>query len=184
MPPLKPKLLIPVPAPTEPSPTLPSLAAATASSASISVTARAWMSDRKPSLHSSTTGLTVPVSRPMSGLAAMAARTSAVAQVPTAKVLVKRIGVSTVPSSATCIRPVLLPKPLITSTAARALVAEQVAGMRQDGGDAGQHVAGMHAEMADQHAGHIGDGVERAGRQRAADQAEIARETGRHRCLP
>ena len=72
-----------------------------------------------PSLHSQTSGLTVEVLRPMAGLAAMARRISASVQAATPKVLVRRIGVSMVPSSATCIRPADLPKPLITSTAAR-----------------------------------------------------------------
>jgi hypothetical protein len=72
-------------------------------------------------LHSSTTGLTVEVCRPISGSAAMARRISAAAQVPAAKVLVSRIGVSSVPSSFTCTSPTLLPKPFSTAAAATGL---------------------------------------------------------------
>ena len=72
-----------------------------------------------PSLHSQTSGLTVEVRRPIAGLAATARRISASVQAATPKVLVRRIGVSILPSSATCISPADLPKPLITSTAAR-----------------------------------------------------------------
>ena len=120
MPPFNPKQLMPVPAPTAPT-AKSSAAAAMAASTSASVTAIAWMSFRKPSLHSSTTALTVAVCRPVSGSAAMARRISALAQVPTAKVLVSRIGVSSTPSSLTCIRPTLLPKPFSTTAAATGL---------------------------------------------------------------
>ena len=116
-PPFSPKQLIPVPAPTAPL-AKSSDAASIAASACASVTAIAWMSLRYPSLHSSTTGLTVEVCRPISGSARSARRISAFAQVPTPNVLVSRIGVSSQPSSFTCISPTLLPNPFSTCAAA------------------------------------------------------------------
>jgi hypothetical protein len=79
---------------------------------------RARMSLRYPSLHSQTTGLTVPVVSPISGLIRSSSLTTAVYAVPTLNVLVRTIGLSSVPSSLICTRPVLLPKPLITWEAA------------------------------------------------------------------
>ena len=67
------------------------------------------MSDSHASLHSNTSGFTVVVVRAMPGLAAIALRICAVATVPTAKVLVSAIGVSSTPSSFSCSRPTLLP---------------------------------------------------------------------------
>ncbi len=80
-----------------------------------SVTASACMSLTRPSLHSRTSGLTVGRLRPISGFCAIARRISATVQAATPNVLVKRIGVSMRPSSASCIRPALLPKPLSTA---------------------------------------------------------------------
>ena len=54
----------------------------------------------------------------MSALRSSMYFTSAVAAVPTERVLVKSNGVSMVPSSFTCTRPMLLPKPFITWLAA------------------------------------------------------------------
>ena len=72
------------------------------------------MSFRPLSLHSQTTGFTLPVVSQMSGLRASMYFTSAVSTVPTLNVLVNKIGVSSVPSSSIWTRPVVLPKPLIT----------------------------------------------------------------------
>lgn len=120
MPPFRSKHDMPRPAPTDPLATLV-LAASYASLKCCSPTANAWISFRYPSLHSNTSGLTVGHSRPMPGLARMAARICACATAPTPKVLVSAIGVSSVPSSSTCTRPTLLPKPLITDAAAGTL---------------------------------------------------------------
>ena len=76
------------------------------------------MSFRPLSLHSQTTGLTLPVVSQMSGQRSSIYRTSAVDTVPTLRVLVKRMGVSRVPSSSIWTRPVVLPKPLMTWAAA------------------------------------------------------------------
>ena len=54
------------------------------------------------------------------------------------------------------------------------LVAENVAVMRQDGGDAGAHVAFQHRGVTDRDPRHVGDRVARAGRQGAAGQAKVA----------
>ena len=57
------------------------------------------MSFRPLSLHSHTTGFTLPVVSQISGFWASIYLTSAVSTVPTLRVLVKRMGVSSVPSS-------------------------------------------------------------------------------------
>ena len=141
MPPFKPKQLMPVPAPTAPT-------AKSSAARCRSPHRRAPRSPPSPGCRSGSRRCTparpdspCEVCRPMSGLAAIARRISALAQVPTAKVLVSRIGVSSTPSSFTCIRPMLLPNPFSTTAAATRLVAEQVAVMRQDRGDAGADVA-------------------------------------------
>lgn len=79
------------------------------------------MSFKKPSLHSSTSGLTVGNALPVSGLASMHWRICAWAMALTEKVLVNAIGVSSCPNSANCTRPTLLPKPLITAAPAGTL---------------------------------------------------------------
>ena len=76
------------------------------------------MSFRPLSLHSQTTGLTLPVVSQISGFRSSIYFTSAVSTVPTLRVLVKRMGVSSVPSSSIWTRPVVLPKPLMTWLAA------------------------------------------------------------------
>ena len=76
------------------------------------------MSSRPLSLHSHTTGLTLPVVSQMSGHSASIWRTRASYTVPTLRVLVNRMGVSKVPSSWIWTRPVVLPKPLMTWAAA------------------------------------------------------------------
>ena len=54
-------------------------------------------------------------------------------------------------------------------------IEEDVAGMGQDGGDAGPDgVAQAHRGLADPHAGDIGDRVQRSRWERAGDDAEIA----------
>lgn len=76
MPPFNPKQVMPVPAPTSPSSNV-SPAAAIASSPCCGVTAIARIVLIGPSLHSMTTGLTVPVSTPISACRSSAWRTSA-----------------------------------------------------------------------------------------------------------
>ena len=52
--------------------------------------------------------------------------------------------------------------------------------MGQDGGDAGADgVAAIKRDLADSHAGHIGDGVERPGGHWAGRDAEVAGADGR-----
>ncbi len=92
MPPFRLKQLIPRPAPTLPR-AKSAEAVCNASCAIASVMASAWISFSQPSLHSSTSGLTVGSVCPSSGLRRMASRTSVVNSVPTASVLPSRIGV-------------------------------------------------------------------------------------------
>ena len=68
---------------------------------------------------------------------AIVQRTTASSAAPTDSVLVRTIGVSIVPSSSTCVDPASLPNALPTKTAPGHLLAEQVAAVRQDRGDAG-----------------------------------------------
>ena len=79
------------------------------------------MSFRPLSLHSHTTGFTLPVVSQMSGQRSSIYLTRAVWTVPTLRVLVNRMGVSSVPSSSICTRPVVLPKPFSTHPAASTL---------------------------------------------------------------
>ena len=76
------------------------------------------MSLRRPSLHSVTRQFTVPVVTPMSGLSSSMYWVRASQTVPTLRVLVRRMGVSMVPSSSIWMSPTLLPKPLITDAPA------------------------------------------------------------------
>ena len=117
MPPFRPWQRIPRPAPTAPSAKSARQSASAALTFS-SVTWRPRMSLRPLSLHSQTTGLTLPVVSQMSGFLSSIYFTSAVSTVPTLRVLVKRMGVSSVPSSSIWTRPVVLPKPLMTWLAA------------------------------------------------------------------
>ena len=84
------------------------------------------MSLSRPSLHSVTTQFTVPVVTPMSGFPSSMYRVSASQAVPTLRVLVRRMGVSMVPSSWIWMRPTLLPKPLMTDTPAITLSWKQL----------------------------------------------------------
>ena len=67
------------------------------------------MSLSRASLHSATTGLTLPAVRPMSGSAASAWRTRPSNAAPMLSVFVSAIGVSMFPSSCTCVEPAALP---------------------------------------------------------------------------
>ncbi len=104
--------------PPRPAPTAPSaksaLQSANAAKTCASVTWSPRISFRPQSLHSQTTGFTLPVVSQMSGFFSSIYFTSAVCAVPTLRVLVNRMGVSSVPSSSICTRPVVLPKPLMT----------------------------------------------------------------------
>lgn len=128
-----------------------------------------------PSLHSMTTGFTVEVSRPMLGLAATARRISASTQAATPKVLVSRIGVSSVPSSATCISPADFPKPLMTSTAARGFRRNGSPGCGRIAVTPGRDARPAQVAMPDRDAGHVGDRVAGARRHAVPDQVQLAR---------
>ena len=116
MPPFQPKAMVPVPAPTLPSATGPPVAATRAASMCACVTPRARISFSRPSLVSPTTALTLRTSW-LPGCASVQSTSASTAR-PTASVLVSRIGVSSSPSSCSCVTPAILPKPLKAKTPA------------------------------------------------------------------
>ena len=108
-PPLNPNAIVPVPAPTLPAAVSSALAAAIASSACSGRTWSCRASLSQPSKHSATTTFTVSRSRAASGLRSSTWRRPPSHTAPTARVLVSRIGLSSVPSSASCESPAGLP---------------------------------------------------------------------------
>ena len=116
MPPFQPKATVPVPAPTEPSATGPPVADRMAATTCSRRTGRERMSLRAhPSFVSPTRAFTERTS-PLPGWARVHATTASTA-VPTARVFVRTIGVSIVPSSRTWVEPASFPKALPTKTA-------------------------------------------------------------------
>jgi len=89
-------------------------APSSAASTCAAVTPRARMSFSRPSLVSPTTALTLTAP----GLRASVQSTSASTALPTARVLVSTMGVSSAPSSASCVAHAILPKPLMTESPA------------------------------------------------------------------
>ena len=98
-----------MPAPTAPSPVSSGAAAAIASSACSGRTASARASDSQPSKHSPTITFTVSRSRAAPGFCSSRWRSPPSHTGPTESVFVSRIGLSIVPSSASCVRPAALP---------------------------------------------------------------------------
>src|SRR5689334_6960813 len=115
MPPLKPYETIPVPAPTVPSFTGPLTAPLSADTTSASDTCRPWMSLRRPSSHSATTGVKVSSVMPISGYCAIIQVITPLATLGTFNVLVSAIGYSKNPDSLTQASPVISPVPLSTN---------------------------------------------------------------------
>jgi hypothetical protein len=130
-------------------------------------------------LVSPTTGL-IERTPSMSGCASSHSTMASAAR-QTHSVQVSRIGVSSSPSSRTCVTPMSLPKPLPTTIAA---------GTRSRNGlpPCGRiavtpvltRVAFADRGLADAHAGHVGDGVVRAGVEDTADDARA--DAGASRC--
>ena len=98
MPPFRPWQMVPLPAPTAPSgKSSPALWMACIRCSSL--TARSQMSLRRLSLHSPTTGLMLRIGTPSSRQRRTMYSTSASCIRPTLRVLVRAMGVSSVPSS-------------------------------------------------------------------------------------
>lgn len=114
MPALKPRALVPVPAPTLPSAGRSAEAESRAAKTCSGVIGRERMSDRYPSLVSPTTGLRLVAS----GSRSRSQLSNASATRNTDSVPVSRIGVSRTPNSSTCVDPTSFPYPLPTATAA------------------------------------------------------------------
>ncbi len=118
MPPLKPRQLMPVPAPTAPSsgaePPAPARAASSAALTSSRPICIRRGSDRKLSSHSATTGM-ITSSAPIAGSSAMSSSHAASYTRPSCIVEVRKIGVSTRPHSEAAIKPVHSPAPLSTA---------------------------------------------------------------------
>ncbi|MET4685018.1 hypothetical protein ABIE19_002967 [Brevundimonas faecalis] len=118
-PPLKPKAMVPVPAPTAPCSTGPGVAVSIARTTSAAVTTRARISLRPPSLVSPTTALTERMSS-CPGWFSVQSRTPSIPRA-TDRVFVRTIGVSISPSSLIWVAPASLPKPLATDSPAGTL---------------------------------------------------------------
>jgi hypothetical protein len=112
MPPFHPKAIVPAPAPTLPSVTAPPAADVRARRTTSGVIGRERMVLSVPSFVSPTTGL-IERTFSMPGMASSSA-TSASAARHTHSVQVSRIGVSSSPSSRTCVAPTSLPNALPT----------------------------------------------------------------------
>ena len=106
---LKPKQVVPVPAPTAPSLASSAVAAAIASRACSGRTASARASESQPSKHSPTITFTVSRLRAAPGLCSSRWRSPPSHTGPTDSVFVSRIGLSIVPSSSSCVSPATLP---------------------------------------------------------------------------
>ncbi|MNQ70022.1 hypothetical protein D3C85_846450 [compost metagenome] len=119
IPPLKPKAMVPVPAPTAPCSTGPLVAVSMARTTSAAVTTRARMSFSPPSLVSPTTALTERMSS-CPGCFSVQSSTPSMPRA-TDRVLVRTIGVSISPNSRIWVAPASLPKPLATDRPAGAL---------------------------------------------------------------
>jgi len=116
IPPFQPNADVPVPAPTAPSSTGPVVAALSAALTSTGRIGRVRMSFRPPSFVSPTTGF-MDRTRSMPSISS-AHSTIASAAFHTHSVQVSRMGVSSSPSSRTCVTPSSLPNPLATYMAA------------------------------------------------------------------
>ena len=138
------------------------------------VIGRDRMSFRVPSFVSATTGL---IERTFAIPGCSSSQpTIASAAFHTHSVHVRRIGVSSSPSSRSCVTPVILPKPLPDVERRRHAIGEQIAAVRENGRDAGAHgVALDDRRLPDAHAGDVGDGVELSRRKDAGLDAEVAR---------
>ncbi|MNR13655.1 hypothetical protein D3C85_1300740 [compost metagenome] len=119
IPPLKPKAMVPVPAPTAPCSSGPLVAVSMARTTSAALTTRARMSFSPPSLVSPTTALT----ERMSSCPGCFNVQSKIPSIPRAtdRVLVRTMGVSISPSSRIWVAPASLPKPLATDRPAGTL---------------------------------------------------------------
>ncbi len=104
---LNPSATVPVPAPTHPSATGPPEAVSRAARTCSSWTGRARMSDRKPSLHSPTTGLRLRTSSHPGRSSTQPTRASATRNADSVEV--SSTGVSSAPSSVSWVVPISLP---------------------------------------------------------------------------
>ncbi len=119
--------MVPFPAPTSPSSKL-SPAFSMAAKTSFFPTARWPMRLILLSLHSPTTGFRLRISTPSFSHCSKVYSTRASCTRPTFRVLVRAMGVSRVPSSSTCKRPAVLPKPFQTKLAAGILSVKRFPG--------------------------------------------------------
>ena len=183
MPPLKSKQLMPVPAPTQPSATGPAAAPSRAARTCSSRTCMPRRSLRNPSSHSPTTGMTAS-SMPASGLPSIIQRTVASYTAPALCEFVSSTGVSMRPHSRMALMPMTSPTPLaakapattrlcqMSSPCGKIAVTPVRAGPLPCGSSGPPHET---VQWPTRDAGHVGDGVQRAGGQNADGDAEVAR---------
>ena len=164
----------PCPLPPSPPPPVPSSRPGWPRARRTDRTRSARMSLSPPSLVSPTTALTLRTSS-LPGQDSTSATTPSTAA-PTARVLVRTMGDSIVPSSWTCVAPASLPKAFPTKIPAATLSRKTLPACGHDRGHAGADAVALdERDVADAHARHVRDRVGRARREHAGGEADLAR---------